>query len=76
MKHSKEKKQKIHIEVLDKQMVAILKAKTPQQRLAITFGMWCAAKKELTYYLRSQHKDWSEEQIFMEVAKRLSHGSI
>ncbi len=64
------------IEILDKQMVILLKAKTPQQRLAISFGMWVSAKKQLTNYLRGLHKEWDEERVVKEVVRRLSHGAI
>ena len=65
-----------NIEVLDEQMVEVLKTKSPQQRLSIAFGMWSSARKQLTSYLRSQHLDWDEKKIHQEVVKRLSHGAI
>ncbi len=65
-----------NIEVLDDQMIEVLKTKTPQQRLAIAFGMWSSAKKQLTNYLRGQYLDWDEKKIHQEVVKRLSHGAI
>jgi hypothetical protein len=64
------------VEVLDNQIVTVLKAKTPQQRLAIAFNMWRSAKKQLTNYLRVQHMDWDKERLHREVVKRLSHGAI
>ena len=64
------------IEILDQQLLVVLKAKTPQQRLAIAFGMWHSAKKQLTNYLRVLHSDWDEKMINKEVVKRLSHGAI
>ena len=65
-----------NIEVLDDQMIEVLKTKTPQQRLAIAFGMWSSAKKQLTNYLHSRYLDWDEKKINQEVVKRLSHGAI
>lgn len=65
-----------NIEVLDDQMIEVLKTKTSQQRLAIAFGMWSSAKKQLTSYLRGQYPDWDEKKIHHEVVKRLSHGAI
>ncbi len=64
------------IEVLDDQMVAMLKIKKPQQRLAMAFDMWGFARNQLKAYLRDLHKDWPDEKINQEVARRLSHGSI
>ena len=65
-----------NIEVLDDRMIEVLKTKTPQQRLAIAFGMWSSAKKQLTSYLRGRYLDWDEKKIHQEVVKRLSHGTI
>ena len=65
-----------NIEVLDDLMIEVLKTKTPQQRLAIAFGMWSSAKKQLTSYLRGRYPGWDEKKIHQEVVKRLSHGAI
>ncbi|MFV1975744.1 MAG: hypothetical protein ACC651_08335 [Candidatus Scalindua sp.] len=65
-----------NIEVLDNLMVQVLKNKTPQERLMITFNMWRSAKKQLTNYLRSLHSEWDEKEIQQEVARRLSHGIV
>lgn len=65
---------KRNIEIIDDAMAKILREKTPQQRLAIAFGLWSSAKRQLSNYLRTEHPDWSESMIQKEVAKRLSHG--
>lgn len=65
-----------NIEVIDDDMAKVLREKTPQQRLAIAFGMWTSARMQITNYLRAEHPDWSESVIQKEVAKRLSHGAI
>ncbi len=70
------KPEKRNIEVLDEQMVVVLKNKTPSERLMMAFKMWDFAKKELTNYLRLQYPLWDENKIHHEVVKRLSHGSI
>ena len=67
---------KRNIEVLDDQMVKVLKEKTPQQRLAMAFNMWDLAKNQLTSYLRSLNPHWDEKKIHREVVRRLSHGTI
>ena len=64
-----------NIEIIDDIMTQVLRGKTPQQRLAIAFGMWNSAKIQLTNYLRSQHPEWNEDMIKKEVARRLSHGA-
>lgn len=43
--------EKRNIEVIDDIMAIILREKTPQQGLAIAFGMWSSAKKQLSNYL-------------------------
>jgi len=66
---------KRNVEIIDDLMAKVFKEKTPQQRLAIAFGMWTSAKKQMTNYLRSQHPEWDETMLKKEVAKRLSHGT-
>lgn len=39
-----------NIEIIDDTMASVLREKTPQQRLAIAFGLWTSAKKT-TYEL-------------------------
>lgn len=63
------------IEIVDRQMAAILRDKTEAERLNIAWGMWRSARILLWNILRSEHRDWSEEQIRREVARRLSHGA-
>ena len=65
---------KRNLEIIDNVMAQVLREKTPQQRLAIAFGMWNSAKIQLTNHLRSQHSDWNKKMIQKEVARRLSHG--
>lgn len=66
----------MNIEVIDSDMVKVMKSKSPMERLTIAFNMWSSAKKQLTNYLKEQHPDWTEKEIKYEVAKRLSHGSV
>ena len=66
---------KRNLEIIDNVMAQVLREKTPQQRLAIAFGMWNSAKIQLTNHLRSQHSDWNEEMVKKEVARRMSHGT-
>ncbi|UCD83783.1 MAG: hypothetical protein JSU92_10875 [Deltaproteobacteria bacterium] len=67
---------KRNIEVLDEQMVEVLKRIKPQERLTIAFNMWSFARKQIANYLHSLHSDWDEKKIQQEVARRLSHGAI
>jgi hypothetical protein len=63
------------IESVDDDVAAILRQKTPAERLAIAFGMWRSARKMLTSMLRGQHPDWSNHEVDAEVARRMSHGA-
>jgi hypothetical protein len=65
-----------HIEVMDDEMAAVLRAKTGAQRLAIADRMYHFARASLLNVLKGQHPDWSEQQVQAEAAHRLSHGAI
>jgi hypothetical protein len=60
------------VECVDEEMAAILRAKTPAERLAVAFEMWRSARAMLVSVLRSEHPDWLDEQIEAEVARRLN----
>jgi len=64
------------IEVLDDPMAAVLRQKTGAERLAIANGWFLSAQRMLTSHLRTEHPDWSDEQIAREVARRISLGLI
>lgn len=62
-------------EVVGVQMAAILRGKSPGERLAIAHGMWRSARNILLSALRGQHPDWTDDEVQREVSRRLSHGS-
>lgn len=64
------------IEVVDDVMAGILKKKAPAERLKIAFDMWHSARVQLFYFIKSLHREWDEEKIRKEVARRLSHGAV
>lgn len=63
------------IEILEPEMVEIIRQKTPAERLAQAFRMWETAREMIRGTIRKQHPDWSEEQVRREAANRLSHGT-
>lgn len=63
-------------EMVDDDMARILREKTGAERLKIAFDMFSSARRMLASSLRSEHPDWSEEQIQREVARRISHGAV
>ncbi len=62
-------------EVVDDEMVEILRAKTPGERLEIAFAMWRSARELLLSILADQHPDWTPARVAEEAARRLSHGA-
>lgn len=63
-----------HLEVIDEEMAAVLRAKTGAERLAIAFGMIRSARRMLTNHLAAEHPDWDDRQVQDEVARRLARG--
>ncbi|ADG67049.1 hypothetical protein Plim_1214 [Planctopirus limnophila DSM 3776] len=63
------------IEILEPEMVEILRQKTSAERLAQALRMWETAREMIRGTIRQQHPDWSEEQVLREAANRLSHGA-
>ncbi len=64
------------VELMDPMMVEILRAKTPAQRLEISFGMWETARVILRGSIQQQHPDWTEAMVQHELARRISHGAV
>jgi Rv0078B-related antitoxin len=62
--------------MIDDAMAAILRQKTPAERLAIANGMWRFARDMLRATITRQHPEWSEEEVNRMVARRLSHGAV
>jgi hypothetical protein len=56
--------------------IEMLRSKTAAERLEIASGMWRSARSILTNILRQDHPDWDQRRIDLEVASRLSHGSV
>ena len=63
------------VEVVDADMAAVFANKSEAERLHIGWGMWRSARSMINRLLRSEHPDWSTEQIDTEVARRLASGT-
>ncbi len=63
-------------DVLDDRMAAILRTKTPAERLAIAFRMWTFAHDLMLRTTARQNPDWSETEVARHVARRMSHGAV
>ncbi|MDZ4847673.1 MAG: hypothetical protein SGI77_00120 [Pirellulaceae bacterium] len=62
------------IEVMDNEMACILREKTEVERLRIANRMWKSARVILRGAIRTEHPDWTIEQVNQEIARRISHG--
>jgi Rv0078B-related antitoxin len=63
------------VEVVDLEMVRILRTKTEAERLAIAWGMWRSARDMIRNLLRAEHPNWSETEVQREAARRLASGN-
>jgi hypothetical protein len=63
------------IEVVDEAVAAILRQKTPAERIALAAAAHRTAREILTARVRAQHADWTDAQVQSEVARRLTRGT-
>ncbi len=64
------------IEVIDDAMAALLKRKTPADRIRIAFTLWSSAHDMLMVHIRKTHPDWDGKRVEREVARRFLHGAL
>lgn len=63
------------IETMDDQMVAVYRAKTSAERIAIAHDMWRYARERIEASVRWLHPDWDDAAVKHEVSRRLLNGS-
>ena len=63
-------------EIMDEEMSDIIRAKTPDERLAIAESMWRMARRLIRGTLRQDYPQWSEEELDKEAARRMSSGAF
>ena len=63
------------IEVVDEATAAILRTKTPAERVAMTCDAHRTAKLMLTAQVHRMHPDWDELKVREEVCRRLMYGT-
>ena len=63
------------LEIVDDEMAAVFRGKTPAERLRVAFRLWKSTWLMLERLLRSQHPDWDDLTVKAEVVKRMSHGA-
>ena len=63
------------IEILEPEMVAVLRDKTPAERVAMVFDANRTLRLRIAGHLLTCHPDWTSEQIAAEIARRMLLGS-
>jgi hypothetical protein len=63
------------IEVTDDAVAAILRRKTPAERLAMVFEANRMVRLRIEGHLRTNHSDWSDSEIQQEIARRMLRGT-
>lgn len=63
------------IEMVDDAVAAVLRGKTPAERIALAASANRTARALLASRIRSQHANWTDEQVHREVARRLTRGA-
>ena len=58
------------IEILDDAMVAVLRRKTPAERVAMVFDAERTMRLMLEAHIRWRRPDWNAEQVAREIARR------
>jgi len=62
------------IEVVDPLIADVLREKSPTERAAMIFDANRTVRRLIAGQLRTDHPDWSDEEISAEVARRMLHG--
>lgn len=63
------------MEVVSDEVAAILRRKTPAERVAMALDLNRLVRLRIEGHLRSLHTDWNDDQIAAEVARRMLLGS-
>ena len=61
------------IDVIDREMAAIIRTKTGAERLRISNGMYAHARRMILSHLRAEHPQWDEFRLRDAAARRLAH---
>ena len=63
------------IEVVDREMAVILAGKSERERLEMGSAMWRSAREMLLRVVAAEHRQWDDQAISAEVARRMAHGA-
>lgn len=64
------------IEILDRDVLSILRRKTPAERIAMGVDCDRTARQLLAARLSEWHPEWSPTRLAAEVSRRLQRGSV
>lgn len=64
------------IEMLDDEMVRVLRRKSGPERFRIADKMFSFARELIRSSIRAAHPEWNEQRIAAETARRISHGAV
>lgn len=65
----------LRIEVVDEALAAILRRKTPAEKIAMVQAANWTARALLAGQIRRHHPDWDEAEVRREVARRMAGGT-
>jgi hypothetical protein len=63
------------IEVVDKHLAAVLRLKSPMEKVAMIAAANRTARMLAAAGIRYQHPDWNDEQVHAEVIRRVCGGT-
>ena len=63
-------------EVVSDEMAAILRTKTPAERLRIADQLWVFMRTAIRANLAQQHPEWTVEELDRATARRMSRGAF
>lgn len=63
-------------EIIDEQMVEILRQKTEVERLEMAARLWQSAREIMQGAIQTDHPDWDGERVGRELAHRMSYGVV
>ena len=62
------------IEVVDDDIAAVLRAKTPAERVAMIFAANRTMRLVVEGSIRTRHPDWNDDRVAQEVVRRMTRG--
>lgn len=61
----------IRFDFVDDDMARVLREKTGAERLRIASDMFSSVRRMMASHLRTEHPEWTEEQVQQEVSRRI-----